>query len=85
MNLAQMPYQSIVGISARLSQVFHFFPHALKVISEQSSTISLRIRIEPDRALVGSEQVMARFTHHSILILLPLGKAAQTQSCNCGI
>jgi hypothetical protein len=33
-----MPYQSIVGIAARLSQALHLFPHALKVISEQSPT-----------------------------------------------
>jgi hypothetical protein len=33
-----MHQYSIIGISARLSQAFHFFPRLPKVVSEQPST-----------------------------------------------
>jgi hypothetical protein len=64
MGLTQMSYHGLIGIWARSPHAFHFFPHALKVISEQSSTASLSIHIAPYRALVGSEQVVARFLDH---------------------
>ena len=64
MVLTTMRLQSIVGIDASPSQAVRFFKRQPRNVSKHSSITPLRMRVEPDSVLVGSEQLAARFADH---------------------
>jgi hypothetical protein len=61
-----MLQQSIIGIFGPPSKAVRFFKRPPKLFSGQSSHHPLCHRVEPDRALVGSEQLCARSAGHPL-------------------
>jgi hypothetical protein len=64
MALTPMGHQSIVGIYAGPSQAIRFFKRQMRIVSRRSTISPRSIRVEPDCALVGNEQLVAHFAIH---------------------